>query len=345
MQAKLMKGNDAIAEAAIMCGCRYFFGYPITPQNEIPEYMSWRMPQVGGTFIQAESEVAAINMVYGAAGAGGRVMTSTSSPGMSLKMEGLSYIAGADLPCVIVNISRAGPGLGGIQPSQCDYYQAVKGGGHGDYRCLVYAPATVQEAADMTQLAFDKSDEYRVPAIILGDGVIGQMMEPVIITEKTPIQTDKSWATTGWKDKSRPRAVINSLSLNPNELEGWNNNRLERYRRIKENEVKYSTVNAEKCEILVVAYGSMARIISSAAEGDIGLFCPQTLWPFPEKELAAYAKGKKAVLCVEMSQGQMLDDVKLSVFNTAPVHFYGRSGGVVPTTEEIMEQIKKLEVS
>ncbi|MCL2884251.1 MAG: 3-methyl-2-oxobutanoate dehydrogenase subunit VorB [Oscillospiraceae bacterium] len=341
-----MKGNEAIAEAAVRCGCRFFFGYPITPQNEIPEYMSWRMPEAGGTFIQAESEVAAINMVYGAAGAGGRVMTSSSSPGISLKQEGISYIAGADLPCVVVNMMRAGPGLGGIQPSQSDYFQATKGGGHGDYHCIVYAPSTLQEAVDLIQLAFDKADEYRTPVMLLGDGLIGQMMEPVTIPDKTPAPVDKSWAATGWDHKSRPRAVINSLSLEPAELEQWNIRRQEKYRQICDREVKYSTQNAEDCDILTVAYGSVARILRTVVDDDptggIGLFCPLTLWPFPEKELAEAAKGKKAVVCVEMSAGQMVEDVRLAVGNAAPVHFYGRMGGMVPTAEEIYAHIQSL---
>ncbi|MCL2488215.1 MAG: 3-methyl-2-oxobutanoate dehydrogenase subunit beta, partial [Oscillospiraceae bacterium] len=270
----------------------------------------------------------------------------------SLKMEGISYIAGADLPCVIVNIQRAGPGLGGIQPSQADYFQATKGGGHGDYRCIVYAPSTLQEAVDLVQLAFDKADEYRTPVMILGDGLIGQMMEPVTFGEHEPVEAEKPWAATGWDRVSRPRAVINSLSLDANELERWNIERQKRYQLIQETEVKYTTMNAEACDILVVAYGSVARIMrsvvdSSIAGGDtanIGLFCPLTLWPFPEKELAALAKGKKAVVCVEMSAGQMLEDVKLAVMEAAPVKFYGRMGGVVPTAEEIYEHIKGLEV-
>lgn len=346
MERKLMKGNDAIAEAAVLCGCRYFFGYPITPQNEIPEYMSWRLPEVGGAFVQAESEVAAINMVYGASGAGGRVMTSSSSPGISLKMEGISYIAGSDLPCVIVNIMRAGPGLGGIQPSQSDYFQAVKGGGHGDYHCIVYAPSTVQEAVDLVQLAFDKADEYRMPVMMLGDGLIGQMMEPVIISEKTPVSTDKSWATTGWKDKGRKRAVITSLSLDPYQLEQFNLQRQKKYQHIIDTEPKYAAQNAEDGDVLVVAYGSVARITRSVIDENkdinIGLFCPLTLWPYPTQALAALAKGKKAVVCVEMSSGQMLEDVKLAVLNTAPVHFYGRMGGVVPTAEDIYHKIKSI---
>ncbi len=348
MESKFMKGNEAIAEAAVQCGCRYFFGYPITPQNEIPEYMSWRLPQVGGAFVQAESEVAAINMVYGAAGAGGRVMTSSSSPGVSLKMEGLSYICGADLPCVIVNIMRAGPGLGGIQPSQGDYFQATKGGGHGDYHSIVYAPSTIQEAVDLIQLAFDKADEYRMPAMMLGDGLIGQMMEPVTIQEKKPIDVDRSWATTGWKDKSRKRAVINSLGLVASELEEANIKRQEKYARVKKNEVRYNEYHAEDCDVLVVAYGTVARIVRSVIDENqneglkVGLFCPTTLWPYPEKELAALAKGKKAVLCVELSSGQMVEDVRLAVGSAAPVHFYGRMGGMVPTAEEIYAEVVKL---
>jgi len=278
-----MKGNEAIAEAAVMAGCKYFYGYPITPQNEIPEYLSWRLPEVDGIFIQAESEVAAINMCYGTSGAGARVMTSSSGPGISLKAEGISYMAGANLPVVIVNIMRAGPGLGSIQPSQSDYLQATKGGGHGDYHCLVYAPTGVQSAVDLVQLAFDKADEYRIPAIILGDGVIGQMMEPVVIQEKAPIKVDKSWATTGWKDKSRPRAVINSLSLVPSELEEWNLNLQAKYKKIQEAEVMYETYNMEDSDILVVAYGSTSRTIRSAIDENelkghkIGLFTPISL--------------------------------------------------------------------
>ena len=348
MEKRFMKGNEAIAEAAIMAGCRHFFGYPITPQNEIPEYLSWRLPEVDGVFVQAESEVSAINMCYGTSGAGARVMTSSSGPGMSLKAEGISYMAGANLPCVIVNIMRAGPGLGGIQPSQSDYFQATRGGGHGDYNCLVYAPTTVQQAVDLTQLAFDKADEYRMPAILLGDGIIGQMMEPVVIPEKTPIAVDKSWATTGWSDKSRKRATISSLSLVPTELEQINLDLQTRYKKIKETEVLYETYNTEDCDILVVAYGSTARTIRSAIDENelkghkIGLFTPISLWPFPEKQLFEASKGKKAVMVVEMSAGQMVEDVRLSVVANAPVHFYGRMGGVIPTADEIFAQIVKL---
>ena len=257
-------------------------------------------------------------------------------------------MAGSNLPCVIVNIMRAGPGLGGIQPSQSDYFQATRGGGHGDYQCLVYAPTSVQQAVDLTQLAFYKADEYLMPAIILGDGIIGQMMEPVIIPEKKPIPTDKSWATTGWSDKSRKRAVITSLHLNPIELEKMNLDLQAKYKTIKEAEVLYETYNTEDSDILVVAYGSTARTIRSAIDENelkghkIGLFTPISLWPFPEKELLEAAKGKKAILVVEMSAGQMVEDVRLSVGAAAPIHFYGRIGGVIPTAEEIFEQIVKL---
>ena len=347
MEIQFMKGNEAIAEAAILCGCRFFFGYPITPQNEIPEYLSRRLPEAGGTFIQAESEIASINMVYGAAGAGARVMTSSSSPGISLKMEGLSYIAGADLPCVIVNIMRAGPGLGGLQPAQGDYFQATRGGGHGDFRSIVYAPTTVQEAADLTQLAFDKADEYRMPAIILGDAIIGQMMEPVVLREKMPIKTDKRWATTGWKDKSRNRAVINSLYMETQELESLILARQERYNKLAENDTIYTQVNADGCDILVVAYGSVGRIARAVIEDfgkkiGAGLFCPLSLYPFPYRELAGLAKGKKAVLCAEMSTGQMIDDVRLAVNGNVPVMFYGRTGGIIPTEEDIYKEILKV---
>ncbi|MCL2592314.1 MAG: 3-methyl-2-oxobutanoate dehydrogenase subunit VorB [Defluviitaleaceae bacterium] len=348
MNRELMKGNEAIAEAAIKCGCRYFFGYPITPQNEIPEYMSLRMPQVGGAFVQAESEVAAINMVYGAAGCGARVITSSSGPGMSLKMEGISYIAGAELPCVIVNIMRAGPGLGGIQPSQSDYFQTVKGGGHGDYNTPVLAPSNLQEAVDFTQLAFDIAEKYRTPVIILGDGLLGQMMEPVVIEEKKPLDIDRSWASTGWDGKSRKPARINSLNLNTEDLDAHNAKLQAKYKTIKENEVRYKEYKTEDAEILVVAYGTSGRISYSAVDEareagvKVGVFCPLTLWPFPEKQLFEAAKGKKAVVVVEMSAGQMLEDVKLNVPHDVPVHFFGKPGGSVPSSEAIAAEIKRI---
>ncbi len=349
MEKRFMKGNEAIAEAAVQCGCRFFFGYPITPQNEIPEYLSWRLPEVGGTFVQAESEVAAINMVYGAAGAGGRVMTSSSSPGISLKSEGISYIAGANLPCVIVNMMRAGPGLGGIQPSQSDYFQATKGGGHGDYHCLVYAPSTIQQAVDFVQMAFDKADEYRNPVMVLGDGLIGQMMESVVIPAKEPKQFDKSWASTGWKDKTRPRAVINSLSLDAAKLETMNHHLQDKYAKIIENEVLFETYQADSCDILIAAYGSTARIVRSVIDESpaepgkkIGLFNPLTLWPYPYNQLRECSKGKKCVLTVEMSAGQMVEDVRLAVGDGVPVRFYGRTGGIIPTADEIHEEIVRI---
>ena len=262
---QMMKGNEAIAEAAVQAGCRYFFGYPITPQNEIPEYMSKRLPEVGGAFVQAESEVSAINMVYGAAGAGARVMTSSSSPGISLKQEGLSYIVGAQLPCVIVNMVRGGPGLGSIQPAQSDYYQSTRGGGHGDYRMVVYAPASVQEAVELTQLSFDVADQYRTPVMVLGDGVIGQMMEPVEMPEYQPRALKaKDWAATGWDGKSRERAVINSLYIEPDRCEAHNLMLKARYEEIEKNECMYETDYMDDAEYVVAAYGTTARIALTA---------------------------------------------------------------------------------
>ena len=348
MEKRFMKGNEAIAEAAVMAGCRYFFGYPITPQNEIPEYMSWRLPEVGGAFLQAESEVSAINMVLGAAGAGGKAMTSSSGPGISLKSEGISYIAASNLPCVIVNIMRAGPGLGSIQPSQSDYFQATKGGGHGDYHCIVYTPTTIQQAVDLVQLAFEKAEEYRTPVMILADGLIGQMMEPVVIPEKEPKAYDKSWATAGWRDKSRQRAVITSLSLQPAELEAMNVRLQEKYNRICEKETLFETYHAEDCDVLAVAYGTVARIVRSVIDEykdpdvKIGLFTPLTAWPYPHKQLEACCRGKKAAIAIEMSAGQMVEDVRQSAGALLPVHFYGRMGGVVPTADEIFKAIKKV---
>ncbi len=350
MAKELWKGNEAIAEAAIKSGCRFFFGYPITPQNEIPEYMSLRMPQEGGCFLQAESEVAAINMVYGAAGSGARVMTSSSSPGISLKQEGISYIAGAELPCVIVNIVRGGPGLGGIQPAQSDYYQACKGGGHGDYRLVVLAPSSVQEAVDLTQEAFDIADQYRMPVMIMGDGMIGQMMEPVEFREVAKRQLpDKEWATTGTKGK-RKANVINSLFIDPAECEKHNNKLFAKYDEITKNEMRVEEYKLEGAEIVFVAYGTTARIVKNAIntlekEGiKAGLIRPITLWPFPYASIEAAAEkaNVKAFLTVEMSMGQMVDDVKIAASGKKPVHFYGRTGGMVPTPAAIVEQVKKI---
>ncbi len=350
MAKELWKGSEAIAEAAIKAGCRFFFGYPITPQNEIPEYMAMKMPQVDGCFLQAESEVAAINMVYGAAGAGARVMTSSSSPGISLKQEGITYIAGAELPCVIVNIVRGGPGLGGIQPAQSDYFQACKGGGHGDYRLVVLAPSSVQEAADLVQEAFEIADQYRNPVMVLGDGMIGQMMEPVEFTEvKKRNLSEKTWATVGTKGKRKPN-IINSLFIDPAECEKHNFKLFEKYKEIEKNEVKVETYNLEGAEIVFAAYGTTARIVknaiaSLAKEGiKAGLIRPITLWPFPAKafETAAEQAGVKAFLTVEMSMGQMVEDVKLSVNGKKPVYFYGRTGGMIPTPKAVAEEAKKI---
>ncbi|MDR2657406.1 MAG: 3-methyl-2-oxobutanoate dehydrogenase subunit VorB [Oscillospiraceae bacterium] len=346
MAKLLMKGNEAIAEAAIRAGCRYFFGYPITPQNQIPEYMSKRMPQVGGTFLQAESEVSAINMVYGAAGAGARVMTSSSGPGISLKQEGISYLVGAQLPCVIVNIMRGGPGLGSIQPSQGDYYQATRGGGHGDYRIPVFAPSSVGEAVTLTQKAFDMADKYRSPVIVLGDGMIGQMMEPVDLPDSIEINNvDKPWAAVGW-DGTRPRAIINSLYIDPSVLERHNIMLQEKFAQIESAEMDYGAELVDDADLVVVAYGTVARIARSAirmarAEGiKAGMIRPITLWPFPSDPIAKAAETAKAFLTVEMSAGQMIDDVRLAVAGRKPVLFYGRTGGMVPAVRDVLHQIR-----
>lgn len=344
----LMKGNEAIAEAAIQAGCRFFFGYPITPQTEISAYMAKRMPKIGGTFLQAESEVAASNMVYGAAGAGARVMTSSSSPGISLKAEALSYIAGADLPAVVVNIVRAGPGLGGIQPAQCDYFQATKGHGHGDYRMIVLAPSSVQEIIDQVTLAFDLADIYRTPVMVIGDGMLGQMMEPVVF-EKTEHREvpEKTWATTGTQGK-RKHNVINSLYIKPEELEKIILERQKRYDEITAKETRHEEYHCEDADYIITGYGSTARIAKNAvdelrAKGiKAGLLRPVTLWPFPTDAYRKYADKAKAFLTAEMSTGQMIEDVKLAVEGKAPVYFYGRVGGLVPYPEEIVAEIEKI---
>ena len=346
---QMMKGNEAIAEAAVQAGCRYYFGYPITPQSEIPEYMSRRLPEVGGVFLQAESEIAAINMVYGAAGAGARAMTSSSSPGIALKQEGISYIAGAQLPCVVVNIVRGGPGLGSIQPAQSDYYQATRGGGHGDYRVVVFAPASVQEAVELTQRAFDVADQYRMPAMILGDGVIGQMMEPVEMPEYKPRPLPKKdWAATGWDGKSRPRAVINSLYIEADRCEELNLALKKQYEEIAKHECMVEEQYMDDAEYVIAAYGTTARIALTAirqarAQGvKAGLIRPITLWPFPSEAFACAAQKAKKFLTVEMSLGQMVDDVRIAVNGARPVEFYGRTGGVIPGVGEITRQILKL---
>lgn len=345
----LMCGNEALGEAAIQANCRYYFGYPITPQNELTAYMARRLPEVGGVFLQSESEVAAINMVYGAAAAGVRAMTSTSSPGMSLKQEGISYLAGAELPAVIVNIVRGGPGLGNIAPSQSDYFQATRGGGHGDYRTIVLAPSMVQEMIDLTYIAFDLADRYRNPVIILGDGLLGQMMEPVEIKPKTQnpkLKIKKPWALTG--AKGRPRNLIRSLYLGDGVLERHNQRLQERYEMISRKEVRYEAVSLEDAEIVLVAYGTSARmsraaLVKARKKGlKVGLFRPITLWPFPSDILAEIATRARVFLVVEMSAGQMVEDVRLAVEGRCPVRFYGRMGGEIPTITEILEEIKKI---
>jgi 2-oxoglutarate ferredoxin oxidoreductase subunit alpha len=339
------KGNEAIAEAAVQAGCRFYAGYPITPQNEIPEYMARRMHEVEGVFIQAESEIASINMVYGASAAGVRAMTSSSSPGISLMQEAISFLAGAELPAVIVNIQRGGPGLGNITASQGDYFQAVKGGGHGDYRCIVYAPFTVQEMWDLTLRAFDKADEYRTPVMILGDGVVGQMMEPFSPTKYVrPRLPKKDWILNGCKDR-RPR-VIRSLCMGQGELEQKNYDLCRKYDLIRKREVMFDEHDIEDAALLVVAFGIAARIALSAVkdlrkEGKkVGLFRPVTLFPFPEKRMRELARKGKKFMVVEMNAGQMVEDVRLAVNGAAEVVFYGRPGGVVFTPEELYEKIK-----
>lgn len=344
----LMKGNEALAEAALQAGCRHFFGYPITPQTEVAAYMSRRMPKLGGTYLQAESEIAAINMVLGAASAGVRAMTSSSSPGISLKTEGISYMAGSDLPCLIINVQRGGPGLGGIQPSQADYWQATKATGHGDFQILVLAPSTVQEMVDLVFKAFDLADTYRMPAMILADGMLGQMMEPVVVEkpENSNIPP-KDWAVTGHGGK-RPHNIINSLYLKPAELERTVRERFERYEKIKATEQMAESLYTEDADLVLVAYGATSRIVKSAVKSarekglKVGCVRPITLWPYPEKAMKEAAKTAKAFLAVEMSMGQMVDDLRLAIDCARPVYFYGRTGGVIPTPREVLAEIEKI---
>ena len=344
-----MSGNEVLAEAAIMAGCRFYAGYPITPQNEIPAYMSRRMPEVGGVFIQAESEISAINMVFGASLVGVRAMTSSSSPGISLKQEGISYLAGCELPAVIANIMRGGPGLGNIAPSQSDYFQATRGGGHGDYRQIVLAPASLQEIVGLTALSFDLADKYRMPAMILGDGILGQMMEPVELdkAESSRLKAEgKDWILNGCKGR-KPR-IIRSLLLGEGELERFNQKLQKKYEEIKEKEVRCEVLYGDDSETILVAYGTTSRICRSIveklrAEGQkIGFFRPITLWPFPERELKKLAKRVDRFLVVEMSCGQLIDDVRLAIDCKKPVHFYGRTGGGVPTEDEIITHLESL---
>ena len=343
-----MKGNEALAEAAIRAGCKCFFGYPITPQTELAAYMAKRMEKAGGVFLQAESEIAAVNMVLGAASTGVRAMTSSSSPGVSLKAEGISYMAGSDLPAVIINVQRGGPGLGSIQPAQSDYYQATHAMGHGDFHILVFAPCSVQEMVDTVMKAFDKADEYRIPAMILADGLLGQMMEPVTFPPARETLPDKSdWAACGHGNK-RPHHIINSLYLDAPLLEKNVKERFERYAIIEEHETDAELYQCDDAELVVTAYGASARVAKSAVmtarkQGlKVGLFRPKTLWPFPKKELNQAIAHASQLLCVEMSMGQMIDDVRLAINCSRPVAFFGRSCGVIPTPAEVLAEIKKL---
>ena len=344
----LMKGNEAIAEAALRAGCRHYFGYPITPQTELAAYMAKRMPKIGGVFLQAESEISAINMVYGVSSTGKRVMTSSSSPGVSLKQEGISYIAGADLPALIVNVQRGGPGLGGIQPSQSDYFQATKGGGHGDYHLIVLTPASVQEMADLTALAFDLADKYRMPSMLLADGTLGQMMEPVELPEEDTHLIEKPWAVTGTKC-AREHNIINSLYLVPEVLEKSNEDRYERYKKIEDLEVRYEEYMMDDAEYCLVAFGIAARVAKNAVVAlreqgiKAGLIRPITVWPFPKKVIREAADKVKAFISVELSMGQMIEDVKLAEECRKPVYLCSRSGGMIPDPEQIITLVKNVE--
>jgi len=347
----LMKGNEVIAEAALRAGCKRYFGYPITPQTEVAHYMAKALPKIeGGAFVQAESEVSAINMVYGAASTGVRVMTSSSSPGISLKQEGLSYLAGAELPAVVVNVVRCGPGLGGILPAQCDYFQATKGGGHGDYRMFVQAPSSVQELYEMVVNAFNVADKYRIVSMILADGILGQMMEIVEFKDEEEIVTvEKDWAANG-SEMKREHNTITSIYIDPDTLEAHNLKLQAKYREIEKNEVSVEEYNCENADIIVTAYGSVSRIVKNViamAEKEgikVGLVRPKTLWPFPYESVnkAAAQDSVKGVLCTELSAGQMLDDVKIAVNGLKPIEFHGRLGGNLPTQQEILDKIKDM---
>ncbi len=342
----LMCGNEACGEGAILAGCKFYAGYPITPQNELTAYVAKRMNETGGVFLQAESELAAINMVFGASAAGARAMTSSSSPGISLKQEGISYLAGCELPCVVVNMQRGGPGLGNIAPSQADYFQAVKGGGHGDYKLIVLAPASVQELLEYTYLAFDLADKYRNPAFILGDGLLGQMMEPIQLSAVSSQLSvvSKPWALTGCK--GRKPNIIRSLLLAEGALEEHNKKLQEKFKRMKESEVRVESFHLKDSEIVLVAYGSVARIAKATMENArsmglrVGLIRPITLWPFPDDIIETMASRAKKFLVVEMSAGQMVEDVRLAVNGKAKVNFYGRMGGGIPTEDEILHEIE-----
>ena len=349
MAKVLMKGNEAIAEAAIRSGCRHYFGYPITPQTEIAAYMAKRMPKIGGTFLQAESEISAINMVYGVASAGLRAMTSSSSPGVSLKQEGISYLVGCDLPALIVNVQRGGPGLGGIQPSQSDYFQATKGGGHGDYHLIVLAPASVQEMADLTAKAFDLADKYRMPAMLLADGTIGQMMEPVELPEDmSGPKYDKPWAVRGTENK-REHNIINSLYLVPEQLEVKNFERYKKYAEVEKNEALCEEYMTEDADVCVVAFGIAARVSKNAIDAarakgiKAGLIRPITLWPFPSENIAKIADRVKGFISVELSMGQMIEDIRLAESCKKPVKLCNRVGGMIPSPEEVLKAIEDME--
>lgn len=340
----LMKGNEAIAEAAIIAGCRHYFGYPITPQTEVAAYMAKKMPKIGGCFLQAESEIAAINMVYGVSSAGKRVMTSSSSPGISLKGEGLSYLAGSDLPALVVNVQRGGPGLGGIQPSQSDYFQATRGGGHGDYHMIVLAPASVQEMAELTVKGFDLADKYRMTSMILADGTMGQMMEPVSLDFDIKPAPEKPWATTGTK-LEREHNIVNSLSLVPEELEMLNIKRYERYKIVEENETMYEEYMLDDADIVIAAFGIAARVSKNAVNEarkqgiKAGLIRPITLWPFPKAPFEKAVEHAKAFISVELSMGQMIEDVKLATSCKVPVTLCNRVGGMIPSPEQVLKSI------
>jgi 2-oxoglutarate/2-oxoacid ferredoxin oxidoreductase subunit alpha len=358
-----MTGNEAMAEGAIQAGCSFYAGYPITPQNELPAYMASHMPQAGGVFIQAESEISAINMVFGASCAGARAMTSSSSPGISLKQEGISYIAGAELPAVIINVMRGGPGLGNIWPAQSDYFQATRSGGHGDYHCIVLAPSSVQEAYDIMQLAFNLADKYRGPVTILGDGILGQMMEPVLVNSRQPPAVSKKPAASGQRPTAKPWAltgcvgrrpnVIKSFHLKEGDLERFNLTLQKKYKMIQKNEQRYESLFLDDAKIILVAYGTMARITKGAVNKlrekgfKVGLIRPITLWPFPKSVFERYTHSAKRriFLAIEMSYGQMLEDVKLALNCKFPVEFLGRSGGGVPTEKEIIKYAKNIHSS
>ena len=342
----LMKGNEAIAEAAIQAGCRHYFGYPITPQTEVAAYMAKKMPKIGGVFLQAESEVASINMVYGAAAAGARVMTSSSSPGISLMGEGLSYIAGSDVPAFVVNVQRGGPGLGGIQPSQSDYFQATRGGGHGDYHMIVLAPASVQEMASLTVKGFNLADKYSMIAMILADGTIGQMMEPISFEDVEVEHYDKPWALTGTECK-RKHNIVNSLYLQPDVLEKKNFESYEKYKVVEANEALHESYLMDDADVCVVAFGIAARVAKNAvvaARGEgikAGMIRPITLWPFPKQALSQAADQVKSFLSVELSMGQMVEDIQLATGCRRPVSLCNRVGGMIPSPDQVLESIRK----